>query len=103
MSLYIQETYINKTEGYIYSEDEPYESWVDTPGQAFKWAQKDHGRCEGKVYRDGPDGEAQHIGWIFVKTRQYSDTHEPYLCETWVTLHKVPPRKHTEYDVLVMN
>lgn len=31
----------------------------------FDWYQDQFGRCEGKIYRDLPNGDAHQVGWNF--------------------------------------
>jgi len=94
MPLYIQETYVNGTENHIIGETPVYETWADTPGELFSLLQREYGRCTGKVYIDGPDGEAIPVGWVFCKKQTYSDSPAAYTAETWVTVH-------TEEDEIV--
>jgi hypothetical protein len=38
-------------------------------------------------------GKSKKIGWVFQKTEKYMDTGEPYIQETWVSIHKGPETK----------
>jgi hypothetical protein len=53
------------------------------------------GRCTGKVYVDGADGEPRQVGWVFVarNPKDPSDqSGEPSgLREAWVSVHTAPP------------
>lgn len=88
-NLYISETHRNVTEGYRMGDVDPYESYLTTAGDAFRAMRKEYGRCTGKVYYDSETGP-QAIGWVFLKLDRYEDTREPFLHETWITLHTGP-------------
>jgi hypothetical protein len=90
MSLYVNEAGRNESEGYFLGESGPVESIFDAPGEVYRFAVREYGRCTGKVYVDLPDAPATPVGWVFVKRRQYEDASETYLHETWVTLHEGP-------------
>jgi hypothetical protein len=98
----IEESYINATENYrIHDQVTPIkETYFDedvTPGEIFRESQKEHGRCQSKVYIDTEDGVAQ-IGWVFVKRLEYDDSPETYLQETWITLlSEYDPRPRKTY------
>ena len=94
--LLVQEEWVNATKGYRTGSSEIYETWCETVGELFKAMQKEYGRCKGKVYI----GENTHIGWVFEKLEHYTDTNEPYLLETWVTVHNSPPVKVLEVDYM---
>jgi hypothetical protein len=82
--------YVNKTKGYVYGEQEPFEPWTEDRGKLFRSLQREHGRCVSRVYIDGSDGKNIPVGWYFEKTARYSDTKEPYKQGTWVTLFSRP-------------
>lgn len=86
--IWIAETYVNKTEGYVFSETEPYESWatVADKSQLFQKMQREYGRCVSHVYVDHKDGTSPKVGWVFERVDKYEDTHETYLREVWVHL-----------------
>jgi len=96
----IEESIVNATEHYrFYDAVTPIkETYFDedvTPGEIFRESQKEHGRCQSKVYIDTEDGP-QQIGWVFVKRAKYDDCDETYLKETWITLlseYDPSPRK----------
>lgn len=90
MPLHIQEKWIDATRDLYLGESEVYESYFDTPGEAFRALQREYGRCVSKVYVDTPDGKVQAIGWTFVKRERYCDSPKTFLRETWVTLHEKP-------------
>jgi hypothetical protein len=57
------------------------------------------GRCTGKVYVDGPDGEPIQRGWVFVARNpepvNRGDTQPTGLREAWVTVHDALPDRTT--------
>ena len=59
-----------------------------TPGEVYRYAREQYGRCTSKIYREQNDGPPMHTGWVFVKREKYEDTQETFLCETWVTLYE---------------
>lgn len=84
----VSETYINKTEGHIFSESEVYEPWTDNTGKLFRSMQAEYGRCVSSVYIDGPNnGLPIKIGWVFEKTMQYENSPDTYVREVWITLY----------------
>jgi hypothetical protein len=89
-NLYVEEAYINKTEGYRFGDSDVQLSRFETPGDVFRFAQKEYGRCISKVYLDVLD-EPKAIGWVFLSKARYEDTDEPYLREVWITLHDALP------------
>ncbi len=100
MGIYVSEEQVNQTEGYRLGDADVYETACDTPAEVYRALLKQHvGRCTGKVYVD-EDGRQRAIGWTFVRREKYEDVGEPYLLETWVTLHSEYPTKHTEYHYM---
>jgi hypothetical protein len=95
-NLFIQETYINRTENYRFGESDVYESGYADKGRLFKRLQSEYGRCESRVYIDTDTG-TKPIGWVFVGKSKYDDSDDTYLREVWVTLHEAPPTKTIEY------
>ena len=93
----ISETYINATEGFQYGSADPYEPFTDDIGELFRALSREYGRCTSKVYINGPDGNAQAIGWVFQKRIQYEDCTKTYLAERWIVLHESHPDMHTEF------
>lgn len=102
MGLLVQETFLNKTEGYCLGESPVQETDCDTPGEVYRFAQREYGRCTSKVYIDGTDGKARAIGWVFVQRLKYEDTGDTYLRETWVTLHDAEPTRTIEHHYHMM-
>ena len=97
MALYVQETYVNASEGYILGKSPVVEAGTDDLGQLYRALVWEFGRCIGKAYIDGPDGKAIPVGWVFVKRMRYQDVPQTYLQETWVTVHKRPPSLRYHY------
>lgn len=95
-NIWLQEEYVNKTQGYRVGSSEVFETSFETKSEVYKYCLKEFGKCVGKVYV----GEGQHIGWIFQKLVKYEDSKEKYLQEVWVSLHKGLPTKTISYDYL---
>lgn len=96
-NLLCEEATANATEGYRIGDSGVYETWCETVGELYRASVKEHGRCTGKVYIDSTDGPSVAIGWVFVKRDRYEDTGEPFLRETWVTVHDAQPTRTTEH------
>jgi hypothetical protein len=100
MGLYVSVAY----RGDWWGEDPITETIHETPGELFRslsgrdksrpW--ESLGRCTGKVYVDGDDGEPRHVGWIFVArnpeptSRADENVKDTGLREAWVTVHTAP-------------
>ena len=97
MNLYVQETWIDRTQGCGAGESDVYETRYDAPGALYRAMQQEYGRCVSRVYVDGTDGAPHAIGWVFLQAARYEDTHERYLRETWVTVHQAPPTRTIKY------
>ena len=93
-SIYLKEQTVNATEHYRFGDDGWFESRFTERGEAYRGMQSEHGRCTGKMYMDGPDGQPHHVGWVFVKRRKYDDCAQTFLAETWVTVRKGAPEPH---------
>ena len=96
MSLFIEENKVNLTKGWRFGDSGVYESYFETPGEAYRACVKEHGRCTGRMYIDTIDGKAKPIGWVFLKRAKYDDCDETFLQETWVTLHEKMPTRTVE-------
>ena len=70
-----------------------YETRYENTGELFRAFKKEAGRCVSRVYHD----EHGPIGWVFEKLVDYEDTGEPFLMETWVTVHAAEPTRTVEY------
>lgn len=84
---------VNVTKGWGCGGSGVYETFTDSLGELYRSMRKEYGRCVGRVYVDGPDGESKPIGWIFQKRAKYEDNADTYLQEVWVTVHTAPPTK----------
>ena|ERR1043166_338667 len=91
--MYIQETFINRTEDHIIDRTDVYLPWTGDKGKLFTSLQKEYGRCTGKVYVNTKDGKTKAIGWVFEGKDSYTDTKDTYIREVWVVLHKRQPSK----------
>lgn len=98
--MHANETFVNATKGYQWGDSGWQETYCETRGELFRAAQSEHGRCISTMYRDGADGEAIPVGWVFAKRKQYEDCEETYLAETWVEVREnVRPHCHTCHAV----
>lgn len=100
--LYVEETHVDVEERAHIGRSPIMATGISDPGELFRRLQREHGRCTGRVYIDAEDsmtGEARTIpiGWVFRKRKQYSDSPDTYLHETWVTVHCEPPETETRY------
>jgi hypothetical protein len=90
-AVWIKETHVNETEGYLLGEPVIYETWAETPGELYKgqgWRGSlpaEYGRCTSKVYIDTEEG-TKAIGWTFLKRDKYEDTGESFLHRTWISV-----------------
>lgn len=103
-------TGINATKGRrIYDDEQPLKDCVYCDvaedgsvtmdkGEFYKMLVRKYGRCIGRVYVDR-DGSAMPIGWAFVKRAEYTDCHETYLQETWVSFAAVTPKSYSALRV----
>ena len=98
-SLWVQESWleVKGEKRFGIGDSDVYDSGMGTPGEIYKDALKQHGRCTSKVYVD-TDGKPEQIGWVFLKRTKYQDSNETYLQETWVTIHDGPPVTTTKYS-----
>lgn len=94
-NLFIQESYVNASEGYRIGDSEVYETWTDNPGDLFRSLRREYGKAQ-NMYRDTDDG-VKRCGWVFTKRVQYTDSKDTYLQEVWVTLHEKEPKRTTTY------
>ncbi len=80
--------YVNATKGYRY---EGFTEETDkTPGEIFKMARSEYGKCVSKMFIDVPMGDGtfdtKNAGWVFQKRVKYLDCKDCYLQETWVNV-----------------
>jgi hypothetical protein len=95
--LWVQESFINATEGYNFGESPVYETSHTDVGKLFRSCMREYGRCVSRVYVDR-DGEAMPVGWVFQKRMAYDQQRpryddwghllkpETYIREVWVTV-----------------
>jgi hypothetical protein len=95
MTLQIQESFVNVTEGHRYGDSHWYEPYTADKGALYRALRREYGRCVSRVYID-TDAGAKAIGWVFVKRVEYDDAHRisdpskrTYLREVWVSLRDV--------------
>lgn len=100
--MFIEENWINRTEGYRIGDSGIYEPYTDNLKTLFQYYQREYGRCVSSVYVDTIEGKAKKIGWVFEQKARYEDTGEFYIRETWVTLHEKMPERKTTYHYLNM-
>lgn len=109
MGLYIKVKY----SGDWWGEDPLSETGFETTGELFRalsgrgfegkhYPWRALGRCTGKVFVDGPDGEPRQVGWVFVARNpepvNRGDTQPTGLREAWVSVHTAPDTvKRTEH------
>lgn len=67
---------------------EGIETVEELRGELYRFSVREFGRCISKVYVD-TDGNAVPVGYVFQKRREYDDSPDTYLQETWVTLERV--------------
>jgi len=89
--MFIQTTYVNLSEGYIYGEEPWQKSCHESRKDLFLALRKELGKPS-KMYIDTETG-AKQVGWVFSKKEKYSDTGEPFSQEAWVTVSKSNPCK----------
>ena len=95
-NIYVQEEFVNESEGYRLGDSDVFESRFTSKSEAWKHYRREYGRCISKVYI----GEDKPIGWVFQKLVKYTDCNEKYLQSAWVTLHAAPPVRSIEYNYL---
>ena len=93
--LYFQEDTVDKTQRVHYGSSEVMKAFTDNVGEFYRKCIQEYGRCTGKIYVGEDNPKA--IGWTFVKRRQYDDSNETFLQETWITLHEKEPTMTTTY------
>lgn len=96
-NLFIQESWVNATDGHRTGQSEVYETRFDDTGELFRSLQQEYGRCTGKVYIDDLKGNSRQTGWVFQKRQKYDDCNDTFLLETWVTVHEEPETRSVKY------
>jgi len=90
--MWIKETFVNETEGYIFSEgDWTYAGTSDLP-QLYHSLKSLYGNAR-NMYRDRPDGRTVKIGWVFEGHATYDDNGEPYKRSVWVEVSITRPKR----------
>ena len=73
-NLYVQEQWVNATDGHRLGDGDVQESRFDNMGDIYRFGLSEYGRCIGKVYV----GEGTHKGWCFQKRAEYQDCSKTY-------------------------
>ena len=92
-NLWAQEAWIDVDRNLRCGDTEVYETRYEKPGDLFRSCQREYGRCTSKVYV----GDGHPIGWVFEKKKQYDDSKDTFILQTWVSVHEKPPTKTVEY------
>ncbi len=92
-NLYVEENWINASEGHRNGDSEIYETFTDNRGELYRAMRREYGRCVSKVYIN----DGQPVGWVFQKRQQYDDSPETFLLETWVTVYSEPPTETIDH------
>lgn len=106
MSIWIKESFINRTRGGIFGETEPFEAWTDDLGKLYRSFVKEYGRCISKVYVDQKQGPPKAVGWVFLKRMKYEDSRsntpeDYYIREVWVSVVSGPLVRKVEHPAYV--
>jgi hypothetical protein len=96
MGILIKVIQINRGRGVMWESD-VHDSGCETIGELFSNCRSEYGRCASKVYIDRENGEPMAIGWMFEKQDHYQDTGNPFILETWVTVHEKKPEMIHHY------
>ena len=97
-ALFVKESFRNATENHLIGIGDVHETIHESTGDLFRDMRSEYGRCVGKLYRDGSDGQAQAIGWVFQGRDRYQGSDETYVREVWVEVHdRMPDVIVTEY------
>lgn len=86
MGILINESWADATKGYKLGDSGIYESRFDQPRALFVALQKEYGKCVSKMYVD-VKGVATPVGWVFQKEKQYDNSTDTFILETWVSVH----------------
>ena len=98
--LWVQESYINQTEGYRFGDSDWYETFATDRGQLFRFMQKEYGRCVSRMYVDALEGPPLQVGWVFEKVMEYEDSPQKYVREVWVQVSTTPVHKTVSFDAV---
>lgn len=94
-NLWVNETYVNDTEGHGLGDSEWYETFTPDLGTLYRSIRKEYGGTVATMYRDNPEGPPVKVGWVFFKRVKYEDVAETYLRAVWVEVSTVPVEKVT--------
>jgi hypothetical protein len=91
----VKQTFVDATQNCIFgsTEFEPFEVG-DERGDIYKYGQREHGRCQSKMYIEKKDGTVKEIGWVFEKRVAYEGRHsrgETYLQQVWLEVVELVP------------
>lgn len=75
MALYVNETFINATKGWVIGVNEEVETSAESTGELFRSMRDEYGKCVSKLYIDTADGHPRQIGWVFESRQRYTDAH----------------------------
>lgn len=92
-NLWIRETYLNATEGYISGEGEWIETSTDDLGELYRELKSQYGNAH-NIYV----GEGQKVGWCFTGRARYEDTGEAFTQEVWVNVSTTEPRRVVRFE-----
>ena len=98
--MWIKETIVNDTEGYIFGIGDWQRTDRMTLGDLFRSLRVEYGACVSKQYSDRANKPPVQTGWVFRKRMQYED-YEPsdkkryYMREVWISVSNTPPQKRT--------
>lgn len=99
-NLWINETWVNETEGYGLGDSGWYETFTPDLGKLYRSLRKEYGGRVQTMYRDTPDSPPVKVGWVFHKRVKYEDTPETFLRAVWVEVSTVPVKEiHTTTPV----
>jgi hypothetical protein len=96
-NLWIKETGVNATEGYLFFEPICTETSFSDVGELFKALKKEYGKAT-NMYIDGKGGKSKKVGWVFQKTAKYEDSGEPYKQETWIEVYETEPIQNVKIE-----
>ena len=92
MSLMIRETYVNRSQNYIFGNTDWYTPYTEDKGKLFRSLRSEYGSCTSRIYQDyrlpeDPEGtypRTRTNGWVFSKHMKYEDSKDTYIREVWI-------------------
>jgi hypothetical protein len=90
--MWIKETFVNETEGYVFSEGDWIDAGIDNLSELFRHLKSLYGNAR-NMYRDRTDGSSVKIGWVFEGRASYDDTGESYRRAVWVEVSTTQPQR----------